>query len=174
MNIDKYTFDPASAWPTATAAVAGFIGKRYAGVFTAPDIEDIISAVVTDMWQYRESFDPNRKLFSWAWRIAQNEVLDAVKYKNRRWGISGDIERASGNVYTLPTPEYTDDNLIRSQVEEQFLDVIKSAREKRILQYLLDGLGNQEIAQREGITANAAAMAVFHLRQRLKERAIGA
>ena len=174
MNMDKYTFDPASAWPTATAAVAGFIGKRYAGVFTAQDIEDIIAAVVTDMWQYRDSFDPSRKLFSWAWRIAQNEVLDALTYKNRRRGISGDIERISGKVYTLPTQEYTDDNLIRSQVEEQFLDAIKNAREKRILHYLLDGLSNQEIAQREGITASAATMAVFHLRQRLKERAIGA
>ena len=59
-------------------------------------------------------------------------------------------------------------------MEEQFLDVIKNAREKRILNYLLDGLSNQEIAQREGISASAATMAVFHLRQRLKERAIGA
>ena len=174
MDKEFYSFDPASAWPTATAAVVGFIGKRYAGVFTAQDIEDIISAVVTDMWQYRESFDTTRKLFSWAWRIAQNEVLDAVTYKNRRLAISGDIARVNGTVYTLPTPEYTDDNLIRSQVEEQFLDVIKSAREKRILHYLLDGLSNQEIAQREGITVSAATMAVFHLRQRLKERAIRA
>ena len=172
--MDKYTFDPASAWPTATAAVAGFIGKRYAGVFTAQDIEDIISSVVTDMWQYRESFDPTRNLFSWTWRIAQNDVIDAVTYKNRRLAISGDIERVNGTVYTLPTPEYADDNLIRSQVEEQFLDVIKSAREKRILHYLLDGLSNQEIAQREDITVSAATMAVFHLRQRLKQRAIGA
>ena len=163
-----YTFDPANAWPTATAAVASHIGKRFSGVFTTEEIKDIIGDVVCKMWNAHESYDPSRKLFSWVWRIAQNTILDAVADKNRRRGISGDIESVGGNVYVLPVPNYAvDDDLIYAEAEKQFVDVLKNARDKRIFYYLLDGLDNKEIARREGISDNAAGLAVFHLRKRL-------
>ena len=164
------TFNPADAWALATRAVTSFIGKRYAGVFTAEDIEDIVTNVVSKMWEARASFDPAKgKLFSWVWRIAQNATLDAVADKARRRGISGDFEKVGGGVVALPTPDYAaDDELILNDTVEHYLGKLKSDRDKRIFLYLCDGLKGPEIAEREGITRQAAYMAVFHLRKFLR------
>lgn len=92
----------------ATRVVASQIGKRYAGVFTAEDIDDIVATVVCKMWEARASFDPEKgKVFSWVWRIAQNAILDAMA-KHR--GISVDIEKVGGGTYELPVPENAGDS----------------------------------------------------------------
>ena len=57
------SLNPADFWPMATKAVASYIGKRYSGVFTSEDIDDIIATVVTKMWEARASFDPAKGQF---------------------------------------------------------------------------------------------------------------
>ena len=169
MDMDKLTFDPAQIWPMATKAVANYVGKHFASFFTSQDIEDIVSVVATRMWEHRNSYNPAKgTLFSLIWVISHNAVLDAVAEKDRRRGISGDIERGSGQVLTLPAPGHVDDDLVEEDVLNGFLAKLKSERDERILFYLLEGLDNREIAKREGISESAAAMAVFHLRQRLR------
>ena len=169
--MEQLSFDPAEIWPLATKAVASYVGKHFAGVFTSQDIEDIVSVVATRMWDHRKSYNPAKgTLFSLIWVISHNAVLDAVADKKRRSGISGDIESGSGRVYTLPTPGHVDDDLVEEDVLNGFLDKIKSERDERIFFDLLEGLDNPEIAKREGISENAAALAVFHLRQRLRGR----
>ena len=164
------SLNPADFWPMATKAVASYIGKRYSGVFTSEDIDDIIATVVTKMWEARASFDPAKgQFFSWVWRISQNCILDAVDAKFKRLGISGDFEKVPGGTYALPTPNYAvDDELICDDRIEYYLSELKNERERRFLLYLADKLTTDEIMAREGLTANQVHMAVYHLRQHLK------
>ena len=162
------SFNPADCWPMASGAVKSIIKERYNGVFTKEDIEDIISLVVTKMWAARDSFDPAKgKLFSWVWRIARNVILDTVNEIIRKSAVSGDIEKVSVEVYRLPFAGKADDELVCNDTLEAFHASLVIARDKRILFYLLEGLGNDEIAKREGISPNAAGLAVFHLRKKL-------
>lgn len=169
MGKNTTSLNPADFWPTAKRAVASFIGKRFAGVFSAQDIDDIIGDVVEKMWEARASFDPAKgQFFSWVWRIAHNTILDAVDAKMKRLGISGDIEKVGGGIYEMPVPEYAaDDQLVCDDKLEYFYNELKSERDKRFLLYLADGLKSDEIARREGLTAKQVYMVVYHLRQRL-------
>jgi RNA polymerase sigma-70 factor (ECF subfamily) len=170
MGKNQNLLNPTDFWPMATKAVASYIGKRYARVFSAQDIDDIIGDVVCKMWQARASFDPAKgQLFSWVWRIAQNTILDAVDAKSKRLGISGDIEKKGGGTYELPVPEYAVyDQFICDDKLEYYISELKSERDKRFLLYLADGLKSDEIARREGLTTKQVYMVVFHLRQRLR------
>ena len=162
------SLNPADCWPTATTAVKSILQKHYTGVFTKEDIEDIVSFVVTKMWASRDSFDPAKgKLFSWAWRIARNVILDAVNDKIHKSTVSGDFERVSSGALRLPFEGKADDELVCNDTLEAFHASLVIARDRRILFYLLEGLGNDEIAKREGISPNAAGLAVFHLRKKL-------
>lgn len=163
-------FNPTECWPLATKVVASFISKNYRGMFTAEDVDDIAADVVTKMWAKRATFNPEKgALHSWAWRIAQRAVLDAVDARAKRLGISGDIDKVPGGTYTLPTPDYAVDNeLICDDRIEFYYHELKSERDRRFLLYLADGLSTDEIVAREGLTPNQVHMAVYHLRQRLK------
>ena len=163
-------FNPAECWPLATKVVASFISKNYRGMFTAQDVDDIAADVVTKMWAKRATFKPEKgALHSWAWRIAQRAVLDAVNARAKRLGISGDFEKVPGGTYALPTLNYSvDDELIRDDRIEYYLHELKNERERRFLLYLADKLSTDEIMAREGLTPNQVHMAVYHLRQHLK------
>jgi DNA-directed RNA polymerase specialized sigma24 family protein len=122
------------------------------------------------MWAKRATFKPEKgALHSWAWRIAQRAVLDAVNARVKRLGISGDFEKVPGGTYALPTPNYSvDDELICDDKIEYYLSELKNERERRFLLYLADKLSTDEIMAREGLTSNQVHMAVYHLRQHLK------
>jgi len=154
----------------ATKAVASYIGKRYARVFSAQDIDDIIGDVVCKMWQARASFDPAKgQFFSWVWRIAQNTILDAVDAKFKRLGINGDIEKKGGGTYELPIPEYAvDDQLFCDDTVEYYLSELKNPRDKRFLLYLVEGLNSDEIAKREEIPVKQVYTIVCRLRKYLR------
>ena len=166
-------FNPAECWPLATKVVASFVRKNYRGMFTAQDVEDIAADVVTKMWKARATFNPEKgTLHAWVWRIAQRAVLDAVNAWAKRLGISGDFEKVPGGTYALPTPNYAvDDELICDDRIEYYLSELKNERERRFLLYLADKLTTDEIMAREGLTPSQVHMAVYHLRQHLKELA---
>ena len=156
MRYNQPSFNPADFWPTAAKAVASYIGKRYAGVFSAEDIEDIVGKVVCKMWAAAPTPSPF-------------PTLDAVDAQAKRRGITGDIEKVGGGTYPLPIPNYAaDDELLCDDKVEYYLHELKNERDKRFLLYLIDGLGYDEIAKRENLTASQVYMVVFRLRQRLK------
>ena len=76
-----------------------------------------------------------------------------------------DIDTVSARA--VLSAEHADDELIRDDIETGFLDRLKRERDRRIYDYLQLGLGDKDIAKREGITDNAAALAVYHLRKKL-------
>ena len=170
MRKNRIPLNPADFWSMATRVVASQIGKRYAGVFTAEDIDDIVAVVVCKMWEARASFNPEKgKVFSWVWRIAQNAILDAVDAMAKHRGISVDIEKVGGGTYELPVPENAGDSeLLYDDKLEYYLSELKSERDKRFLLFLADGLKSDEIAKREDIPVNQVYTITCRLRKFLR------
>ena len=145
--------DPKDYWTTATKAVMSYVSKKFAGFFTEADKQDIVADVVTRMWRAQESYDPTKgEEFTWIWTIAKNAVNDAANDKRKRENIGG----------------CWDD---RDEFVEELHNRLRQERDKRILLYLAQDLDYEEIAEREGLTKQAAYMAVFHVRQRLDNHA---
>ena len=137
------------------------------------DKQDIVADVVTRMWRAQESYDPTKgEEFTWIWTIAKNAVNDAANDKRKRENIGGcwdddADEQAKG----MLSDDSADSELLRDEFVEELHNRLRQERDKRILLYLAQDLDYEEIAEREGLTKQAAYMAVFHVRQRLDNHA---
>lgn len=155
----------------AAKAVHGFVNKKFSGFFSEEEVEDLVSEVVMKMWKGRNSFDPSKgKVFTWVWTIAKNVVLDeAVREANRK-SVREDKEDEEMEE-TAFSPSGADDEVLRDECAEMLLESLRQERDKRILLYLMEEMEYEEIARREGMTASAVYMAVYHLRRRLHRSA---
>ena len=165
--------DPKDYWTTATKAVMSYVSKKFAGFFTEADKQDIVADVVTRMWRAQESYDPTKgEEFTWIWTIAKNAVNDAANDKRKRENIGGCWDDdADEQAKEMLGDDSADSELLRDEFVEELHDRLRQERDKRILLYLAQDLDYEEIAEREGLTKQAAYMAVFHVRQRLGNHA---
>lgn len=163
------SIQPKDYWTVATKAVRGYVSKKFGGFFAEADIEDLVAEVVTRMWNARATFDPNRgEEFTWIWAIAKNVVNDAAMAKRKREDIGGCWDDdVTETVNGMVGDDFADRELLRDELVESLYDRLRQERDRRILLYLAEDLDYEEIAEREGLTKQAAYMAVFHLRQRL-------
>lgn len=160
-------------WPIAETAVGSYVGKKFPGFFSNADKEDIVADVVTRMWRARESYDPNKaEVFTWVWAIAKNAVLDAAMDKCKRANIGGRWDDdADKEANRMLSDDSADGELLRDELVEDLHDRLRLERDKRILLYLAQDLDYEDIAEREGLTKQAAYMAVFHLREKIRNHA---
>lgn len=150
----------------AAKAVRSYVNSHFGGFFSEDDIQDIISEVVKRMWKARDTFDPSRKFFSWLWKISQNAVLDAAELKRRRDGVIDSLDEDE-HVHTLVAENRADWDINGSQLLDQWMRMLRQERDKRLLQWMIEGLEPKEIADKEGLTVKQVYMAVYHLRERL-------
>ena len=160
-------------WTIAAKAVGSYVGKKFTGFFSNADKEDIVADVVTRMWRARESYDPAKaEVFTWVWAIAKNAVLDAAMDKYKRVNIGGRWDdNADKEANRMFSDDSADSELLRDELVEDLHDRLRLERDKRILLYLAEDLDYEEIAEREGLTKQAAYMAVFHLREKIRNHA---
>ena len=156
----------------ATKAVYGYANKKFKGFFTKEDLEDLVSEVMMKMWKGRNSYDPAKgELFQWVWTIAKNAVKDAAQKKANRGSQFEDKEDEKDWDCQLVSPAKADDDLLREEFVDGLYNKLGQERDKRLLLYLTEEMEYEEIARREGMSIRAVYMAVFHLRQRLKNAA---
>ena len=163
------SIDPKEYRSAAAKAVRSIVSSKFAGFFPEAELEDIVSDVVTRMWNSRASFDPTKgKEFTWIWTIAKNVVNDAVMAKHRRENIGGswseEVEEAAKR---MTADDRTDGELLRTEFVENLYGQLRQERDRRLLLYLAQDMEYEEIARREGLTLPATYMAIFHMRQRL-------
>ena len=151
----------------ATKAVRGYVNRHFGGFFSEDDIEDIISEVVKRMWKARDTYDPTRKFFSWLWKIGQNAVLDAADLKRRHDAAIDNLDE-NEHARTLVASNRADWDINGTQLLERWNRILRQDRDKRLLQWMIEGYDPQEIAEKEGITVKQVYMAVYHLRERLQ------
>ena len=156
----------------ATKAVYGYANKKFKGFFTKEDLEDLVSEVMMKMWKGRNSYDPAKgDPFQWVWTIAKNAVKDAAQKKaNRGCQFEEKDEEKDWDCQTV-SPDMADDELLREEFVDGLFNKLGQDRDKRLLLYLTEEMEYEEIAKREGMSIRAVYMAVFHLRQRLKNAA---
>ena len=160
---------PKDYWTIAAKAVKGYVSHKFAGYFTADDVEDLVAEVVMRMWARRETYDPTKGgEYPWIWTIAKNVVNDAARAKHNRENIGGDWnEEADNKAEKLFGDTEADTDMILDETMDGLLGRLSRERDRRILLYLAQELEYEEIAKREGMTVRAVYMAVYHLRQRL-------
>lgn len=173
MEMNNLQILPKDYRTVAAKAVKSYVKTHFNGLFSAEDIEDLVSDVVLRMWGAKDSFDPAKgKEFSWIWTIAKNVVKDAAEACHKRTSISGDMDETA--IYKMETMVGTDDadkELLQDEFAEDLLGRLRLERDKRLLLYLMEDMEFEEMAKREGISVHAVYMAVFHLRQRLNNSA---
>jgi RNA polymerase sigma-70 factor (ECF subfamily) len=129
------------------------------------DARDVTQTAFLKAYQGLEKYDPQFKFYSWIYRIAINESLDALRLRRRETDPVDDQHPADG-----PGPE---DSLAADAAESGLLDAIDGLkpdyRAVIVLKYFADR-SYDEIGLILGIEEKTVKSRLFTARQMLKER----
>ena len=163
-------------WPLAKKAVTAFTRNRFDKFFSQDDLDDLISAVVSSMWEKRAQYDESRgAVTTWVGTIAKNAVLDAAKKEKRRRSLFSSaplVERVDedGDAlgFTPVASDETDAQAIAHDTERALRKAAPAGRDTRILDGLIQGQEDSELAASEGVKTSAIHTAKSRLRKRLR------
>jgi len=131
----------------------------------AEDARDVTQTAFLKAYQGLEKYDPQFKFYSWIYRIAINEALDALRLRRREAGPVDDQHPADG-----PGPE---DSLATDAAERGLLDAVESLKPDHkaviVLKYFADH-SYEDVARILGIEEKTVKSRLFTARQVLKDR----
>ncbi len=146
----------------------GTLVERYqAQVFTIAwrmlgvreEAEDVAQAVFLKAYEKLNTFDTRYRFFSWIYRIAHNESVNAIERRSRMQGLDEGLESADGHLESPDLPE-----IIQKCISQ--LDV--NHRSVLVLKYVQD-LPYEEIAGILGIPAKTVKSRLFSARTILRQ-----
>ena len=150
----------------ATKAVQCYVNCFFKGFFSAVEVEDLISLVIEKMLNALDKYDPEKgKLSTWASTIAKNTVNSEAGKKKVRNSFIESTGLSMGESC------YADQDLECQDLKREFFLKCRNSRDQRILQWKIDGMEPEEMAQREGITLNSVYIILCHLRKRQRTAA---
>ena len=105
------------------------------------DAADVSQSVFVKAYENLERFDPQFKFFSWLYRIAVNESLNALEQKKRFEGLDG-------NDLAAETTDEKDDETVREErrIQDGLMMLNVDQRAVIVLKHM-QGLSYREIAQ---------------------------
>ena len=150
----------------AAKAVHYIVYPKFKDFFSSDEVEDLVSTVVEKMLKALDRYDPEKgKLSTWANTIALNTVnSEAAKKKVRNTFIENNSQPKSVSCFADQELEY-------QELKKELFLKCRNPRDQRILQWKMDGMDLEEMAQREGITMNSVYLILYHLRKRLRTAA---
>jgi len=147
-----------TAWSALHAAVRAFIGRRVRDGHAADDIaQDVMLKV-----QSRLASQPpaDEKLDAWVFRVARNAVIDHYRARRREAGpVDGEI--------SAPDDEQTPAAEL-SQCVRQIIARLPAEYAEALTLTDLEGLTQQELADRIGLSLSAAKSRVQRAREKLQ------
>ena len=158
----------------ANKSIRSYVGKTFSNFFTKEDLEDLVMTTVEKAIRKADTYEPEKgTVGSWIWVIAKNAVLSEVdKQMRRRRRFTSLDDPKAADVSILDTyrgvEQPADSELLLEELEQTLFGKLPSERDRLILNWLLEGLDDGEIAERLGVSMQAVYMAIYHLRQRLK------
>ena len=177
MSVERLPIRPEQFRQYASAVVRAFVNKQFPKYFSVEETDDIVSDVVLRMWRARDSYDPAKGAFStWVGTITRNVVKSAARAKCCREDISCKLSEdivIDDSVYGLfrSGEMSTDGELIAEETYMTLISVLDSKRDRRFLDWLIEGLNASEMAEREGISVKNVHLVLCRMKRRLPQAA---
>lgn len=161
----------------ANSAVRSRVAKKYKGIFSTMDIEDMVGDTIYKACRSIGSFDPSKgKLITWINTIASNCIKDMLDYKFGRGHITADVKEDMDPEIIFASVDQT----CGSQDWESNIDIVYgdlltiaesfSERDRRYAQMIIDEFESTEMAKATGDTLGAAQAKACRVRKVLRER----
>ena len=126
----------------------------YARMKNADSADDVVSSTFMKVYENLEKYNPTKAAFStWLFRIASNNMLDYF----RRTQSRGEVEWDETFDPSAPDFEEPEKQILRAEGNAEILRAMDklTEKERRIVELkYFSGVGNKEIAELMGITAN--------------------
>jgi len=139
----------------------------YRMVRNEDDAEDITQAVFIKVFRKLDTFDPDRKLFSWLYRIAVNECLNHLK--RRKHEVVADHDYAVARQCPW-------DDVARGErselLEGALMELKPEYRVVIVLKYFLE-FSYREISDIAGIPEKTVKSRLFTARQQMRDALMG-
>lgn len=130
----------------------------------AQDAADASQATFLKVFQNIHNFNPQYRLFSWAYRIAMNESIDQLKRRNRSTALESTPVSEGGS------PE---DEAVASQVADELQEVLMQLTEDQrsaiVLRYFSD-CSYADISGILGVPEKTVKSRLFSARQQMKNK----
>jgi len=123
------------------------------------EAEDVAQAAFLKAYEKLSTFDPRYKFFSWIYRIAHNESVNAIERRSRMQALDEGLESADGHAESPDLPELVQKCLSKLDVPYRSILVLK---------YVQD-LPYEEIGAILGIPAKTVKSRLFSARAMLRE-----
>lgn len=141
----------------------------YARMKNVDDADDVVSATFMKVYESLDNYNPTKAAFStWLFRIASNFMTDHYRRVKNRGETEWD------ETFDPPADEYEEpeNQTLKAEGNAELLKALDKLNEKerRIveLKYFSD-MGNKEIAELMGITANNVGVALYGALKKLKK-----
>jgi RNA polymerase sigma-70 factor (ECF subfamily) len=128
------------------------------------DARDATQNAFLRAYEGLDTYDPNRRFFSWIYRIAVNECLNARRARRPGEPLSDQIEASPAdgplqNVEAMERSELIDSALVRLSEEHRLVVVLRHFAD----------LSYTEISEATGVPEKTVKSRLFEARQRLGE-----
>ncbi len=143
---------------------------RYARKFLsgADDINDVLQDIFIKIYTNIKSFDAKRKFSSWAYRIAHNELVNALRKRQRIFlpVVNLDVFLP----YDLSGDDFKNDSGRRDtkKMVEEYLDRLKPKYREPIILYYIEGLSYKEIADVMQVPVSTVGIRIKRAKEMLK------
>jgi RNA polymerase sigma-70 factor (ECF subfamily) len=127
------------------------------------DAREICQEVFMKAFQHLSSYDPNRKFFSWIYRVAVNEALNHIKSRRTTEPLSESLETPNANpaVHFEEMEQWT-------ELHEQIMKLDPNYRAVVILRHFIH-LSYGEIAEILNLPEKTVKSRLFTARQLLRD-----
>jgi RNA polymerase sigma-70 factor (ECF subfamily) len=139
----------------------------YRMVRNEEDAADITQTVFIKVFRKLDTYDPNRKFFSWLYRIAVNECLNHIK--KRRHEVLADYDFAVARHSPWDDVTRGERNEL---LEGALMDLKPEYRVVIVLKYFLE-FSYREISEIAGIPEKTVKSRLFSARQQLRDALTG-
>lgn len=141
--------------------------SRYARKFLSQsvDIEDVLQEIFIKAYRNIRSFDSKRKFSSWIYRIAHNELVNALKKQKKKRFLFFDLDVFLP--YLRIEESFSDKGTITKTLNG-CLDKLDPKYREPIILYYLERLGYKEIADVLQIPISTVAIRLKRGKEKLK------
>ena len=144
--------------------------KRYARKFLSDkeDINDVVQEIFIKVYKNIESFDIKRKFSSWLYRIAHNELINALKKKKRKVLPLLDLDVFLPYYYKREDINEKIDKKRMQEIIDKCLDDLDFKYQEPIVLHYFEELSYKEIADVMEIPVSTVGIRIKRAKEKIK------